>query len=259
MLQTLRLRPTKVGQKSALPPFLCQIAMAAEHGANLVPHIESLTRQWGFDSFAYQVVTKFNPEEENRIFEISTLPPLWAIRYDQYAYVEVDHRVRNAWDSSVPLIWDQASSRTGDSRLNAFLDDALEHGLASGVSFPLVDETATKIVVDFVARAPAVDSRQRNTIRWSLGDMFLFAKWFHELFRGAVIEKKIPARNVGMPLSARERRCLELAADGATIEAIAETLRIDHRLVQVHFNSIRSKLEVIHLRDAIATFAGGRS
>ena len=225
----------------------------------MLPHIELLTRQWGFESFGYQVVTKITLEEENRIFEFSTLPALWAIRYDQNAYIEVDPRVRNTWDSSVPLVWDQATSRTGDSRLNAFLDDALEHGIASGVSFPLLDESATKIVVDFVTRAPVLDVRQKTKIRWSLGDMFLFAKWFHELFRRAAIERQIPARNVGMSLSARERRCLEMAANGATVGSIAESLQIDHRLVQAHFDSIRSKLQVTHLRDAIAVFAVDQS
>ena len=152
MLQTLHLGPTQLGRKSAIAPFLSPLVLAAECGADLIPQIDSVTRRFRFDSFTYHVSIKLHPDEEKRIFEFSTLPALWAIRYDQRAYAEVDPRVTQMWDSSVPLIWDQSTARTRNSEINSFLDDALDHGIASGVSIPLFDEVATKVSVDLGGR-----------------------------------------------------------------------------------------------------------
>ena len=72
-------------------------------------------------------------------------------------------------------------ARTGNSRASAFLDDALRHGIASGVSMPLFDEGATRIVVDFVIEIPDPRLGRETKIRRALGDMFIFGKYFHEL------------------------------------------------------------------------------
>ncbi len=252
MLQTLRLRPARVEGSKALPPFLSPLVRAAECGADLVPEILALTRQIGFDSFTYRTAARVHPDEESRIFEFTTLPAVWAIRYDQYAYVEVDPRVIETWDRTVPMLWDQRIARANRPRARAFLEDALSQGIASGVCMPLYDEAGTRTLVEFDSSIPIIKGSRKTEIRRALGDMFIFGKYFHELFSYAAIARRIPARNAGMPLSARERECLAMAAQGIAIDAIGAQLDIDPRLVQSHFDSIRSKLDVSNSREAIA-------
>jgi len=119
------------------------------------------------------------------------------------------------------MIWDQSIARACDARAKAFLDDALAYGIASGVSIPLFDEVATKIVVDFVSKIPTLERHRRSKIHRVLGDMLVLARYFHELFKRAAIEKRIPARNAGMPISPREWTCLVMAAKGVAINSIA--------------------------------------
>ena len=254
MLQTLRLAPTQMEGAGILPSFLSPLVQAAERGCDLVPEIEAITRNFGFDSFSYRTATKLSPDEENRIFEFSTLAPTWAVHYDQNAYVEVDPRVIGIWDRTVPMLWDQRIGDARTPRVAAFLEDALSRGIASGICIPLFDELGTKIVVDLVSSSPVLEIERRIAIHRSLGDMYLFARVFHEIFKRAGIEKRIPARNAGMPLSPREEQCLLLAAQGIECEAIGKRLAIDLRFVQSHLDSIRSKLQVASLKAAMVQF-----
>ena len=199
---------------------------AAESGSDLVAQIESIMRQFGFNSFTYRVATTLRPGDENRIFEFSTLPPLWAVRYDQHAYIEVDPRVTRMWDCSVPMIWDQSIAQTCNSKGTAFLDDAMRHGIASGVSIPLFDEVATRSVVDLASKSPTLEQHRRDEIHRALGDIFAFGRCFQELFKRAAIAKRIRSRNAGMPISRREQACLVLAVKGVPIKSIGERLRI---------------------------------
>jgi hypothetical protein len=142
---------------------------AAESGSDLVPHIEALTRQFGFDSFTYTASTCLHPDQEIRLFEFTTLPAVWAIRYDQRAYVEYDPRVIGTWDRTGPMLWDQSIARTGNSKVDAFLDDALTQGIASGVRMPLYDEIGTRILVDFDSSLPILEvgAKSKFVARWA--------------------------------------------------------------------------------------------
>ena len=61
--------------------------------------------------------------------------PDWIEHYGRMGYVEIDPRMFLTCKSAVPLVWDQASLRDIGPRVDAFLDDARRHGIASGVSF----------------------------------------------------------------------------------------------------------------------------
>jgi DNA-binding NarL/FixJ family response regulator len=89
-----------------------------------------------------------------------------------------------------------------------------------------------------------MDEPRRLAISRNLGDIVLFALYFHELFMKSVVRLGIQSRFIGRPLSYRERECLTLAARGLTTEDIGYKLGICTRTVQFHFDSIRSKLAV---------------
>jgi DNA-binding CsgD family transcriptional regulator len=252
MLQSLMLGQARVAPWSYIPSVLEPLVSAAEHGRDLVPVIQSITRSFGFDTFMYGMCTSLRPDHESRMFVFTTAPLDWVTRYDQMAYIEVDPRVLLLWDSTLPLVWDQRTVRGAGPKTEAFLDDAMRYGIASGVCVPLGDEVGTRVIIALNSTITEVDEPRRLAISRNLGDIVLFAHYFHELFMKSVVRRGIQSRFTGRPLSARERECLTLAARGLTTEDIGFKLGICSRTVQFHFDSIRSKLAVANRQEAVA-------
>ncbi len=252
MLQTLRLGPVRIDRSGPLPPVMVPLVRAAELGFDLVSQIESITRHFGFDSFMYGVAVSPVPDHDSCIYAFTTMPMEWVVRYDQMAYIEIDPRVSGTWDRTVPLVWDQMAVRGKNPAVDAFLDDAKAHGIASGVCLPLHDETGTRILVAFNSSIAILTEERQQQIARDLGDMVVFANYFHEIFMKEVVIKGIPTKVAGMKLSLRERECLRLAAGGLTTEAIARRLGIASRTAQFHFDSIRSKLGATNRQEAVA-------
>jgi DNA-binding CsgD family transcriptional regulator len=252
MLQSLRLGQSKIARWNFIPPLLDPLVKAAEGGRDLVPIIQSITRSFGFDTFMYGMSTSMRPDHESRMFVFTTAPVEWVIRYDQMAYIEVDPRILLLWDSTLPLIWDQRTVRGAGPRTEAFLDDALSHGIASGVCMPLGDEVGTRVIVALNSTIPEIDEPRRVAIIRNLGDIVLFAHYFHELFMKSIVRKGAQLHCAGRPLSERERECLILAARGMTTEDIGFKLGIGARTVQFHFDSIRAKLAAGNRQEAVA-------
>jgi DNA-binding NarL/FixJ family response regulator len=142
--------------------------------------------------------------------------------------------------------------RGGGAKSEAFLDDALKFGIASGVCVPLGDEANTRVIMALNSTVREVDEPRRLAITRNLGDIVVFAHYFHELFMKSVVRLGIQSRFTGRPLSNRERECLTMAARGLTTEDIGYKLGICTRTVQFHFDSIRSKLAVANRQEAVA-------
>lgn len=252
MLQSLVLNHPKIAPWGFIPPVLMPLVRAAEEGKDLVPVIQSVTKSFGFDTFTYGMSTSLRPDHESRMYVFTTAPMEWVARYDQLAYIEVDPRVLLLWDSTLPLVWDQRTVRGGGPKSDAFLDDALRYGIASGVCMPLGDELGTHVMVALNSSIGEIDEPRRLAITRNLGDIVLLAHYFHELFVKGVVRRGAQSRFTGRPLSDRERECLGLAARGMTSEDIGFKLGIGARTVQFHFDSIRSKLAAATRQEAVA-------
>ena len=252
MLQSLHLDGAKCAAWGFIPPVLGPLVAAVESGRDVVPVIQSTVRSFGFDTFMYGMCTSLMPDHESRMFVFTTVSAEWVIRYDELAYIEVDPRILLLWDSTLPLVWDQRTVRGGGAKSEVFLDDAMRHGIASGVCMPLGDEVGTRVIVALKSAVPEIDEPRRLGISRCLGDIVLFAHYFHELFMKSVVRQGAPFRFSGRPLSERERECLTLAARGMTSEDIAFKLGIGSRTVQFHFDSIRSKLAAANRQEAVA-------
>jgi DNA-binding CsgD family transcriptional regulator len=228
------------------------LVRAAEDGKDLVPVIQSITRSFGFETFTYGMSTSLRPDHESRMFVFTTVSTEWVARYDQMAYIEVDPRILLLWDSTLPLVWDQRMVRGSGAKTEAFLDDAKRYGIASGVCVPLGDEVGTRVMISLNSSVAEVDEPRRVAISRNLGDIMLFAHYFHEIFMKSVVRRGIQSRFAGRPLSHREKECLTLAARGLTTDDIGTKLGICSRTVQFHFDSIRSKLAAANRQEAVA-------
>lgn len=252
MLQSLRPAVPRSNQRSFIPPVLLPLFNAAEKRADLVPAIQSITADLGFDTFMYGVSTSLRPDHESRMYVFTTAPMEWVLLYDRCAYIEADPRVLLLWDSTLPLVWDQTTVRGINKKSDDFLDDALRFGIASGVCMPLRDESGTRVIVALNSAIPVMDDMRQREISHCIGDIFVLAHYFHELFMKSVVRGGVPSRVTGMPLSGRELQCLGLAARGMTSNDIAFKLGICSRTVQYHFDSIRSKLAAANRQEAVA-------
>jgi DNA-binding CsgD family transcriptional regulator len=97
-----------------------------------------------------------------------------------------------------------------------------------------------------------VDRLRREEIVRDLGEIVLFGQYFHHLFVKGVIEKGLAPSSEGVPLSPRERQCLELAARGLSSPEIGAKLGVTPRTVDFHFSNMISKLGVRNRQQAIA-------
>lgn len=235
-----------------VPPFLKPLIDAAAKGADLQAVVESITRHLGFDSFMYAASAMPKPDHEEKAYVFTTMPREWVARYDQLAYVEVDPRIAITWDSAVPLVWDQSNVRGRSAKCDAFLDDALAHGIASGVCFMFHGPHDSHVLIALNSTIPVNDDVRMQAITRNLPDILMLGHYFHEIFMRSVIEIGVAPRAAGAPLSKRERECLQLAARGLTTEDISIKLDITPRTVQFHFDGVRSKLSAANRQEAIA-------
>lgn len=251
MLHTLGPEHITLDGARFLPQVLSPLVAAAERGDPLEPVVTSIVRILGFDSFMYGTSLSPRPGQEAMSYVFTTLPKQWVARYDERAYIEVDPRVLYTFDSAMPFFWDQDSERGQSAATNDFLDDALAHGVGSGIAFA-IHAAAGHVVVAFNSEQPRIDDLRRFEIARNLGDLYLLGIYFHETFMKTVVQRGLPPRSRGAPLSPQEKRCLSYSAHGYTSKQIAAKLGISERTVELHFSHARAKLGVANRQEAIA-------
>lgn len=235
-----------------VPQFLCSFLDALRQGAALEPAIDGIVRKFGFDSFMYGSSASPYPHQETKSYVFTTLPREWVARYDQQAYIEVDPRVKRASEGALPLVWDQASERGRSQRSDAFLADALAHGVGSGIAFGVHDIRAGLVLIALNSSNPIIDESRHGEISRDLGNILLLGIYFHEIFMSKLVQRGVKPRSEGAPLTPRECQCLTHAARGLTSFDIGLRLDISERTVEFHFAGIRSKLSAANRQEAVA-------
>jgi DNA-binding CsgD family transcriptional regulator len=252
MLTSLQLKPIPLQFPGTVPSLLKPLVNASALGQDLAPTIVQITKSLGFDNFMHGVSLSIHPNSESHSFVFTTLPMEWVVIYDQRAYLEVDPRIQFGIESSLPFIWDQASVRGKSPVTDMFLDAAAEYGVASGISISLRDSHARGGITALSSANPVIDTARRERITEKIGDIMAFGQYFHELFITNILDLKLPPASRGAPLSARERQCLLMSANGLTSFDIGAKLGISERTANFHFGNIISKLGVLNRKEAVA-------
>lgn len=250
MLQTLRLSVSPI--REALVPPIIQPLIDSACGCDLTKAILAITNELGFDDFTHGTSLSMHPNAESHSYVYTTLPPRWVERYDQNAFLEVDPRIQFGMESPLPLIWDQHSSRGKSTAQDAFLDAALEFGIASGISISQRDSRSRLAVTALNSSIRVLDWAQRSRISQRIGDIMALSQYFHEIFISQILARKLAPTATGKPLSRRERQCLALSANGMTSIDIGVKLGITERTANFHFTNIISKLGVLNRNEAVA-------
>lgn len=235
-----------------LPRMFEPLISAVEKGDGFVESVTTIVRSLGFDSFMYGASAAPHLDHESQSYVFTTLSREWVKRYDEQAYIEVDTRITQALDSAVPLIWEYATEHGKSPLTDAFLDDSLAHGVGSGVMCGIHGPRQTRVIFALSHASPRIDEHRRREIEERIGDILLLGTYFHEVFMKGVITQGIPPLLLGAPLTARQKQCLVLAAQGQTTQDIALKLGLSERTIQFHFDGIRAKLGAANRQEAVA-------
>ena len=235
-----------------VPPFLELLVAAARRGEELAPHVQSIVASLGFEMFEYGASAKLRADHDGVSYAYTTGNAEWMRRYDRMGYIEVDPRIFLSCNSAIPLIWDQSNIRGVGANVDAFIDDAVRHGMASGVSFMWHGPYDSHMVVNLNSGIRVNDEIRVKSITRNLSEIVMIGHYFHEIFMLPALKIGKPPRTAVKPLSTRERECLALAARGLTTRDISVKLDISSRTVQFHFERIRNKLGAANRHEAIA-------
>jgi len=244
--------PPNLGRNAYAPPFLAPLVAAAARGEDLGAPLTAIAGHFGFDYFSYATSAMPEIDHQHAVYVCTTLPQPWLDRYDHHRYVEIDPRVRATWTSAIPLVWDQTTLRGSVPRENAFLDDALAHGIGSGIAYMFHAARDCHVYVGLDSRVRINDPLRQAAIGRNVADIVAFSHYFHEFFMRGVLDGRPHPTTRNSPLSRREIECVRLAARGLTTDDIAVKLDIGARTVQFHFDRIRSKLGAANRQEVVA-------
>lgn len=252
MIEFLAIDKINLRPGQYVPPFLELLVAAARRGEPLAPRVESIVASFGFDMFEYGVSSTPNPDRNGVAYVYTTKNGDWVRHYDRMGYIEIDPRMALTCKSAVPLAWDQSTARGMGVQVDAFLDDALRHGIGSGLCFMWHGPSDSHIAVTLNSSIRVNDEIRLKSITRNLSDIVMFGHYFHEIFMLPALKLGKQRATAMQPLSRRERECLALAARGLTTKGISCKLEISSRTVQFHFERIREKLGAANRHEAIA-------
>jgi len=154
-------------------------------------------------------------------------------------------------EATFPCIWDRGAVVDQSSKIAEFLSTAYRYGIAGRVVAPLHDSYGNAGMVALGDITENWNTRRDSETRKRLGDVALFARYFHQIFRTAVAQRQFAPTMRFLQLSVRERECLFLAMNGLGYDDIAAKLQISIKTLRFHFDAIRSKLNAPTAREAV--------
>ncbi len=206
----------------------------------------NVAHQLGFPHFLLGLRVVFSLDRPAQ-FIISGYPREWRLRYDACGYMAIDPVLSHALTRVRAFSWDELERSSPP--LRSFFEDAAAHGLGHGFTVPVHGAHGNFSLLSLARAAPLPADQE------SLGVLYRLANWFalhlHERLCGLIshdgeFEVHTPR------LSARERECLSMAAQGHRAAEIGQMLKITERTAVFHLNHAMEKLGARSRQHAIA-------
>lgn len=197
----------------------------------------------GFEHFLYGLRIAVSLSRPCQ-FVLSGYPKGWRTLYDEQGYMMIDPVLARGATSVLPFGWDELDcSKPAVQRL---FEDATRFGLCHGLTVPLHCVNGEIGLMSFARKEPLPRGAARARL-------FQRAHWLtaniQERMRKLILESESSREP---RLTARERDCLRLAAQGLTTHAIAAKVAISESTVLYHLNAAERKLGVKTRGHAIA-------
>jgi LuxR family transcriptional regulator, quorum-sensing system regulator SolR len=206
--------------------------------------IAKFSRNMGFDKFAYVLMLN-TPSYKQQHYILDGYPDDWRKRYLAQGYFKVDPVIRRIEGTSLPAIW--SHEMDDDAKAEEFWDEARSYGVNAGLTFS-VREQAGVTGIFSLARDRIVDL-QGEDLAALIGRAQIFSGLLHYAVCRMELPKLLPQANVA--LTARERECLQWAAEGKTAWETGRILNISDRTAIFHLNNVVQKLGAANKSQAI--------
>jgi LuxR family transcriptional regulator, quorum-sensing system regulator BjaR1 len=196
---------------------------------------QKFTGKFGYTFGGVADVGRSNDNQGSRFLEV-TWPREWHMRYREKKYIETDPAVLYLKQSREPFTWDEAmnSGLYGDPQ-QLVMNEVAQFGMAHGFVVPIVG-LPTGVAVVTVAGTEVTGDRRDHA------EIHLAALYAHARIRSLDNERR--QRGNVIPLSSRERECLEWVAVGKSDWEIGEILNISEKTVNAHIERAKRKFEV---------------
>lgn len=203
----------------------------------------AVAAELGFEHFLYGLRIAISLSRPCQ-FVLSGYPTGWRSHYDQQGFMMIDPVLLRGSTSGLPFGWDELEREKPATR--RLFDDAASFGLRHGLTVPQHCANGEFGLMSFAREKPlpggAVRARLFQRAQWLTANV-------QERMRQIVLE----AETAREPrLTARERDCLRLAAQGLSAVSIGTRMHIAESTVVYHLNSAERKLGVRTRGHAIA-------
>ncbi|MBZ9603367.1 autoinducer binding domain-containing protein [Phyllobacterium chamaecytisi] len=219
---------------------LIDMADAAHNKRMIKSALKSFTRSCGFERFAYL------QKEGLEIRTFNSYPEEWQAIYLGGKYSRIDPVITEAKRRMKTFCWtaDDWPVR-GTSELKRFRDQAIEHGIRSGVTIPIEGSFGSKMMLTFASSEKKADNSKLQNAQEAMHAVLAV---HYRLIITAATTVLTPKQL----LSQREAMCLMWAAKGKKADVTADLMGISPRTVQHYLDSARRKLEAETLPQLIA-------
>jgi len=213
----------------------------------LAANLRHATGQLGFESFHFSShpIDNTNTPAKGRPFEgtdqrspcvISDFPEAWFAHYHSQDYQDIDPVLQHCAHSILPAVW-HLLTMPQDAQVARFFDEARRHGLASGVTYSILDKNSAYSIFSLTRGTDHASDRRH--IESQIGAGYLLMTYTHEAM------KRLNAADRASPvqLTVRETDCLSWVGRGKTSWEISRILTISERTVIFHINNAVKKLD----------------
>ncbi|MCA2380133.1 autoinducer binding domain-containing protein [Agrobacterium genomosp. 3 str. RTP8] len=219
---------------------LIDMTEAAHDERMIKSALKTFAHACGFERFAYLQT------EGTEIRTFNSYPEVWQDVYLISQYSQIDPVVWEAKTRMEMFSWtaDEWPSR-GSSKLRRFRDQAIEHGIRSGVTIPVEGSFGSTMMLTFASSAQTADVSKLQDAQKAIRAVLAI---HYRL-------KIIAATTIVAPkrlLSPREAMCLMWAAKGKSAPETAVLTGINPRTVQHYLDSARRKLEAATVPQLVA-------
>jgi DNA-binding CsgD family transcriptional regulator len=176
---------------------------------------------------------------------VSNYPGEWLQHYIAQNYVEIDPVVHESERAILPIDWNELNVRSASVR--RMFGEAREFGVGhQGMTFCMRGPNRDRALFSV---SSLMSTRDWVAVRAELmQELQVFAHHFH----ARLMALHTPASTVPMALTARERQCLQMSADGYLTKEIARALAISPPAVRAYLDSARHKLGTVNKTHAVA-------
>jgi DNA-binding CsgD family transcriptional regulator len=213
----------------------------------LAANLRHASGQLGFESFHFSSHPPDNTQSaaKDRPFEgtdrkspsvISDFPETWFAHYQAQDYQDIDPVLQHCANSILPAVW-HLLPMPQDAQVARFFDEARRHGLASGVTYSILDKNSAYSIFSLTKETDRAADRRH--IESQIGAGYLLMTYAHEAM------KRLNAAGIANPvqLTVRETDCLSWVGRGKTSWEISRILTISERTVIFHVNNAVKKLD----------------